>query len=105
MQALARNTDPISSHLAAADVEKSGKADAQRVQCLEAVRRYAGQTARELSKKTGLDRYMLNRRLPELAKAGKVQRGDIRPCGAGGRPSLTWWLVKTRKEQQTFAGM
>lgn len=42
---------------------------------------------------TGLDRYMLARRLPELIKAGRVWRGPNKPCAISGRTACTWWPV------------
>ncbi len=42
---------------------------------------------------TGLDRYMLARRLPELIKAGRVWRGPNKPCAVSGRTACTWWPV------------
>lgn len=37
-----------------------------------------------------LDRYMLNRRLPELETAGLVDRGPARPSSITGRNAATW---------------
>ena len=91
--ARARTTDPASSHLAAADVEASGAGARQARAVLAAVARWPGRTAREISDSTGLDRYAVSRRLPELEEAGEVRRGAMRRCQVGGRQSLTWWVA------------
>ncbi|WP_329810745.1 winged helix-turn-helix domain-containing protein [Stenotrophomonas sp. SMYL8] len=70
MSALARTADIDTSHAAAARV-----------------------VSNELSQATGLDRYMLARRLPELMKEGRVYRGPNKPCAVSGRTACTWWPV------------
>lgn len=88
--ARARRTDPVTSHEAAGAVERSGRASVQRGQALDAVRRHPGRTSQELAELTGLDRYMLARRLPELREDLLVRNGPIRPCGITRRPAITW---------------
>ncbi len=92
----ARRTDPSSSHAAAAHVAATGTASKQQLQTLAAVKSYPHRTSNELSALTGLCRYMLARRLPELLDAGAVKwsgkeakRKDIHT----GLPSVTWWLA------------
>lgn len=89
----ARVTDPITSHLAAEDVTRSGKRVHQQRQAVAAVRAKPGMTSFELSLACGLDRYMLGRRLPEAEKGGAVSKGDARACKITGRLAVTWWPV------------
>ncbi|WP_313178953.1 winged helix-turn-helix domain-containing protein [Stenotrophomonas sp.] len=93
MSELARTTDIDTSHAAAAHVVRSGLQAAQQDQAARAVTQNAGMTSNELSQATGLDRYMLARRLPELMKEGGVYRGPNKPCPVSGRTACTWWPV------------
>ena len=85
----ARNTDPLSSHLAGQDIDNSGIAGTQRQLALKAVRAHQGYTSKELASTTNLDRYMLARRLPELRS---VRKGKDRICRISKRLSVTWVL-------------
>ena len=89
--AAARRTDPESSHAAAAHITRTGKRGAQQDQATAAVRQFPGCTSFALAMRTGLDRYMLARRLPECESAGRVRRGELRHCRVTGRLALTWW--------------
>lgn len=87
----ARRTDPSSSHDAARTAGTvSGH---QQCQAFAAVRALPGRTSSELSEETGLDRYMLARRLPELLDEGLVTRKPPRADHFTGRPGVTWWPV------------
>jgi len=88
-----RATDPASSHEAAAFVEALGIVGHQQRQAAAAVRACPGRTSYELSIETGLDRYMLARRLPEVLGSGQITRRDPRPDCYTGRPGVTWWPV------------
>jgi predicted HTH transcriptional regulator len=90
MTALARNTDLVSSHIAAARIEGSTAAH-QRAQAVAAVSNNPGRTSSELAEETGLDRYMLARRLPEALKAGAVTRNGPRADSYTGNPGMVWW--------------
>lgn len=92
MQARARNSDPMTSHLAADAVERKGNAATQRTLCLAEVRRMPGQTAAEIAAALGLERHVPSRRLPELREAGLVRNGDARRCDVQGTMALTWRL-------------
>lgn len=96
--ARARNSDPVTSHVAARRVERSGKAGQQRIVAGAALLRWPGRTARELASLIGgseikvLENYrMLGRRLPELRESGEAQNGDPRQCAILGTQALTWW--------------
>ena len=85
----ARTTDPVTSHQAAQHMDQTGKRASQQREVLAAVREHPGLTSAELARATGLDRYMLARRLPELAPA--AVKGDPQRCQVTGRHAMTWW--------------
>ena len=59
---------------------------------LEAVTRWPGKTATELTRKLGImDPRDVNRRLPELERMAHVKRGPRRACQFTGRKAATWW--------------
>lgn len=89
----ARNTDPQTSHLAADAITASGERHAQLVQAIHVVEKYPGLTSYELSVRTGLDRYMLARRLPEAVTAGRVVKGGARECTVTRHKATIWWPV------------
>ena len=86
----ARADDPATSWEAAERNEKSGKTRQQQNVTAQAVADRPGLTSAELSKVTGLCRYMLARRLPEVERQGRVKRGDVRVCSATGYKAATW---------------
>ena len=90
---IARNTDPESSHLAALEITASGKREDQQHQTITAVRKYPGRTSQELAHLTGLDRYMLARRLPECVTAGAVKKGALIECTVTRKKAIAWWPV------------
>lgn len=90
---IARASDPLSSHLAAEHVTKTGARAHQQNQAAEAVKQFPGLTSFELAMKTGIDRYTLARRLPECETAGRVRKGEQRPCKVTGRLAMTWWTA------------
>ena len=91
MRLPARKSDPATSHAAAAHVVASGAAAAQQELTATAVKRYPGCTALELSRKSGIDRYVLGRRLSECEKDGTVERGQPKKCSESGRSAHTWY--------------
>ena len=86
----ARRTDPESSHLAAEQHTRSGRRASQQDQAHAAVRAAPGRTSAELAAATGIDRYLLARRLPECETAGRVRRSTMRICTVTGRLATTW---------------
>jgi hypothetical protein len=89
----ARRADPLSSHAAADELERSGRAEAQRRQVLAVLRRWPGSTSAELAALGGLDRHMVARRLPELYRAGYAERVSA------GRACLRWWPRVPRQDE------
>lgn len=90
---IARATDPESSHLAAAEITRSGARAAQQAQTIAAVKAFPGHTSQELCELTGIDRYVLARRLSECETTGAVKRGGITVCTVTRRKALAWWPV------------
>ena len=88
-----RNSDPDTSHQAAEQIRKSGVLGRQQRAVLEAVRANPGKTAVELARITGMCRFAISRRLPELQPV-YVRRGPPRDCTINGRPQSTWTAVK-----------
>lgn len=70
----ARKRDPLSSHAAADEAERSGRIGRQAARVLEALRATPGMTSGELAARHGMDRHMVARRLPDLERAGHVKR-------------------------------
>lgn len=93
MSHLARSTDISTSHEAGSYVAASGIQRDQQSKAAAAVKQHPGLTSMKLADVTGLDRYMLARRLPELLKTKQVWRGPAMPCPVSGRSACTWWPV------------
>jgi hypothetical protein len=91
MSLLARNTDPISSHLAAHDIIASGTRTAHHRLISKAVVANPGCTAAELAQHVGLSHVQTSRRMKECEGIGWISRGDLRTCKVGGRLAGTWW--------------
>jgi predicted transcriptional regulator len=88
---LARRSDPISSKSAALEVVVTGIAANQRNRVFAALQQHGPATSRELAQASGLDRFVVARRLPELLRRGLVTRSEKpRECRAGGLPALEW---------------
>lgn len=93
LSATARISDPITSHLAAADHTASGKRGKHIGIVIDAVRRYPGKTSAELVLLCGLERHEVARRTSDAARCGAVRKGEIRRCNISGRSAVTWWPV------------
>lgn len=92
-----RTGDPVTSYLAGEAMHAGGLAERQSEAILGLVTRHPGLTSRELAGiAEGIDRHAVARRLPELERAGRVVRGALRRCRAGGRLSVTWDLPPTQ---------
>jgi hypothetical protein len=96
----ARNSDPNSSHLAAAEVTITGRRYDHQQIVTDAVHKHPGLTSAELTKYTGLERHEVARRLPDAAVAGTVIRGAERRCTSSGRMAVTWFPVERRNAQR-----
>ena len=90
----ARASDPHPSHLAAEEVERTGRAETQKAQILKVLKECeCPVTSLEISVMYSIDRHYVARRLPELATDGKVRRMGPRKCRAGNRKAVTWEAV------------
>ena len=86
----ARLRDPITSHLAAEEITKSGLRAAQQARCVAAIRAFPGRTMQELAELTGICRFELGRRVSECGVAGAVRRMSKRKCTVTGRMAEPW---------------
>lgn len=102
MSALARITDPSGSHDASDLLVRSGGHAAQKERTAAAVHRHPGMTSMQLAHATGMDRYMVARRLPDLARDGRVFRGAKTLCPISNITVCTWWPV-AQGENYTLA--
>ena len=92
--ATARNSDPSTSHEAAAAIEASGKATAHRNLVLAYVREHPGLTAGEISNGLGFkDRHVAARRLSELRDGVFVSMKEPRICTVDQTKCMTWWAT------------
>lgn len=92
---LAAAADPSTSHEAAAKLTKSGARDSQKVAVLTALERARGaMTSFELAESSGLDRYVVARRLPDLGRDGFVEKSDPRECRITGNRAVTWKVAR-----------
>jgi hypothetical protein len=90
---IARASDPLSSHVAATEVTRSGRRALQTAEVLRLLKMHPGTTSRELAARTYLDRYVAARRLPEMIEGRLVRQGEARICAESGRLAVTWWPV------------
>jgi predicted transcriptional regulator len=89
----ARNSDPVSSKEAAADLVESGRQASQRMEVLVALKKHDRSTSRELATYAGLDLHMVGRRMTELARLGLVIQGEPRQCKVGNRLACEWRIA------------
>jgi hypothetical protein len=88
---IAAKADPVSSHLAAAEITASGLRAGQKAELLEWLRgALEPLTSAEISAASGFDRHGVARRLPDLAADKLVERCPIRDCRQSRRPAVTW---------------
>lgn len=80
MSNLARNTDPVTSHIAAHRIVKSGKQKSGMANILNCIQSYPNSTGGEIARKLGIDYTECQRRISDLVNAHKVVRGAARVC-------------------------
>ncbi len=93
----ARNTDPVTSHLALEQMNKSGKRVSQQKIVLNIVNIFPGWTAAEYARKLqqsgiDMDHIAVQRRLSDLCGVS-VQKGARTKCTVK-RSSMVTWLPK-----------
>lgn len=91
LSAAARVSDPVTSHLAAADHTSSGKRGRHIGIVIDTVRRHPGKTSAELAPICGLERHEVARRTSDAERCGAIRKGAIRRCNTSGRSAVTWW--------------
>ena len=87
---LAARGDPQTSLEAASLGESSGTFGRQRDVVLRALREHPDTTPCELAKRSGLERFMVSRRLADLSRLGLATRGAARICTEAGTRQHTW---------------
>lgn len=87
---LARRTDPPTSHEAAQEVCRSGRAQAHAAIVLAIVQAHPGLTYREIATHCELDAVEVMRRLNDLERADRVEKGPIRQCSSNHHRMATW---------------
>jgi len=91
LRAPAANDDPLSSKLAAGQVEKSGLRRHQIEKVVNALRLHPDTTTMELSHGSGLDRYMIARRMSEAESLNLVVRCEkMKVCSISKKLAQTW---------------
>ncbi|HZZ70760.1 MAG TPA: hypothetical protein VFE24_00795 [Pirellulales bacterium] len=89
-QATSRLRDPPSSLAAAARSERSGIAERRRRAIVAELVARPFQTYREIAAAVGLEPVEVGRRLNDLERGRRVEKGAIRDCGICGSRCLTW---------------
>lgn len=88
--------DPVTSKLAAEEHTRSGRRSSDKTKVYDFLGLCkAPVTSAELAAAYELDRYMVARRLPDLAADRCVERCGIRTCSVGGRPAVVWRVKKS----------
>jgi len=92
---LAHSMDPLSSFLAGEKHHRSGRWDSQKAAVLKALRQNDGSTSAELARVMDVNRYVCARRLPDLERAGLVQKRPPRQCKVTRSLCVVWHVVKS----------
>ena len=86
-----RSLAPLTSHLAADEITRSGKRASQKAEIVSWLRmQQRPLTSMEIAHAATMDRYMVARRLPDLERDGRVERCAMRECTESNRPAITW---------------
>lgn len=94
----ARNTDPVTSHMAIEAMNESGVRIAQQKIILNIVRVFPGWTAAEYARKLqqsgiALDHVQVQRRLSDLCGI-TIKKGCVTKCTVKGSKMVTWLPIK-----------
>lgn len=105
----ARNTDPKSSHLAAAEMNKTGKRQTHINQLAQVVVANPGKTSAELAfivadAHPHLTRHEVARRLPD-GEGQVFFKGESRKCSQTNRLCITWWPTTEAVKQFGNSGV
>ena len=85
-----RNTDPVTSKLAANEAEDSGRIGQQQLEILALVKQWPDSTSAELALLGKMSRHIPGRRLSELVDKGWATVSGKRPCHTNGRMMQTY---------------
>jgi hypothetical protein len=100
----ARKGDSQTSIDAGREMDRSGQKLRDQAAALALVCRLPGRTARELDASNGTPEGTVRKRLAELERLGRVNRGMPRVSVIGGKQvgklATTWWPVNGGKQQQ-----
>lgn len=96
----ARESDPVTSHLAGDYVTDSGSRKRMMLRLVELVRETPNKTCRELEKANGYEVGQLSKRANEAEAAGLIARNLTRKCSVSGRRAYLLEPV----ELPTFGG-
>lgn len=91
MSALARNSDPITSHIAAANVINF--ADTHRNMILAALEKYGPMTAHEIAEHINLLPHQILKRFPELHRQGLIATTGETRQATGRTPARVWRMA------------
>ena len=91
MSRLARNTDPETSHIAAACVSEIANSHVAMI--VNALHEHGEMTADAIASHIELDKYQICRRLPEAEEMGLVVATGRTGKTASGRPARVWGAV------------
>jgi len=92
---ISHRNDAVSSFKAADRHKASDNWSKQRQAVLKALQTLVCATAKEISEFSGIDRYIVSRKLPDLRRAGVVENGKPRKCRILKKKTLTWQLIDT----------
>lgn len=82
--------DPLTSYKAEERITKSGKRQTQAERVLDALKRYPNRTPGELSRDSGLDYYVIHRRLADLKANNLAHVTGRRECETGRGECQVW---------------
>ena len=99
---LARDNDPITSHIAANQIIDEGTLGKMQVFALQLVRLNPGKTGSELDEVPTGRKGQVHKRLRELEKAGFIYEGVIRHYNVSGRLAVTWWPYPKERTECTL---
>jgi len=90
MTDIARNTDPVESHQAAAEITNDGSRRRMMELTLQLLQSTPNLTANELEARHGYSDGQLRKRLNDLRKEGLVEKGPSRKSRITGKTNATW---------------
>lgn len=79
---------------AAEELVKVGDHARQMLAVQAALAARPGLTSLQLAAASGIDRYIVARRLPDLARMGRARKGETVRDPETGRSAVTWWPVE-----------